>query len=148
MGCRPTLADLTELSPSLGRGLKQLLAYPGQDVEHVFCRNFVVEYEDPMAVDKSAAVAGVRSVELMPGGADIPVTHSTRGAFVDLYVQHVLDTLVSKQFAAFAAGFYQASTPSFFGLKRPRVCVDGGGSGCARRGRGGGAQHALFSSSR
>ena len=118
VGCRPTLTDLTELSPSLGRGLKQLLEYQGDDVEYVFCRNFVVEYEDPTTAkggDESATGAesiassanGMRCVELTPGGADVPVTSANRRAFVDLYVQHVLDTLVSKQFAAFAAGFHQ-----------------------------------------
>lgn len=107
VGCRPTLADLTELSPSLGRGLKQLLEYPGDDVEFVFCRNFVVEYEDPTASLPAAAATGMRCVELLPGGADVPVTSGNRAAFVNLYVQHVLDILVSKQFAAFAAGFHQ-----------------------------------------
>jgi hypothetical protein len=50
--------------------LKQLLEYPGDDAEFVFCRNFVVEYEDPTATGATGAggdMAGVRSVELMPG---------------------------------------------------------------------------------
>ena len=45
VGRSPTLSDLAELSPSLARGLAQLLDYQGDDVEAVFCRNFVMEYE-------------------------------------------------------------------------------------------------------
>ena len=111
MGCRPTLADLTELSPSLGKGLKQLLEYEGDDVELVFCRNFVVEHEDG---------PGVRSVELLPGGADLPVTAANRGAFVDLYVQHLLDTLVAEPFGAFATGFHQVCGGPALTLFTPR----------------------------
>ena len=69
VGVRPTLADLCELSPSLGRGLRQLLEWEGagdQDVEYIFCRNFVVEYEDP---SNGGVGGGMRSVELMPGRA-------------------------------------------------------------------------------
>lgn len=40
----PTFADLQDAFPSLAKGLKQLLDYPGSDVADVFCRTFEVEY--------------------------------------------------------------------------------------------------------
>ena len=36
------LLDLMEVRPSVGRGLRELLAYQGEDVEDVFCQTFQV----------------------------------------------------------------------------------------------------------
>lgn len=41
----PTFADLQDAFPTLARGLKQLLDYPGDDVTDVFCRTFEVDYK-------------------------------------------------------------------------------------------------------
>jgi hypothetical protein len=41
MGKKPSLADLKECQPELGKGLQQLLDFDG-DVEGVFCRTFQV----------------------------------------------------------------------------------------------------------
>jgi len=41
MGYQPTLDDLTQMNPQLGRGLAELLRYQG-DVEADFCRTFQV----------------------------------------------------------------------------------------------------------
>ncbi|XP_056659298.1 probable E3 ubiquitin-protein ligase HERC3 isoform X9 [Monodelphis domestica] len=40
LNVKPGLEDLKELSPTEGRSLQQLLDYPGEDVEEVFCLNF------------------------------------------------------------------------------------------------------------
>lgn len=44
LGLAPTLPDLVEALPALGKGLANPLAYEGDDVESVFCCNFQVDH--------------------------------------------------------------------------------------------------------
>ena len=82
------------------RSLRLLLEYTGPGtVEDVFCRTFAIE-------DERAGVLEV--IELVPGGADIPVTEENRRDFVDKYVDWVLVKSVEDQYNAFREG-----TPQF-----------------------------------
>lgn len=47
----------------------------------------------------------VRTAELQPGGADIPVTASNRSEYVQLYTRWQLEGSIASQFAAFRSGF-------------------------------------------
>ncbi|KKA27674.1 hypothetical protein TD95_002769 [Thielaviopsis punctulata] len=92
-----TLADLAEYRPQLAAGLQALLDYEGDDVEDVFCLNFVISldrYGTPILVP------------LCPGGADTPVTAANRHEYVDLYVRYMLDACVARQFEPFRRGFW------------------------------------------
>lgn len=91
-----SVQDLKQAMPELGRGLQQLLDFDG-DVEATFARSFEVEYE---------FFGEMRSVELKPGGADIPVTSENRQEFVALMTDYYLNKSVSRQFSAFATGFH------------------------------------------
>lgn len=66
-------ADLRGAAPELARGLETLLAYTGDDVEDVFCLSFSASYD---------VFGEVRTVDLVPGGASIPVTASNRHEYV------------------------------------------------------------------
>ncbi len=88
--------DLKQAMPELGRGLQQLLDFEG-DVEATFARNFEVEFD---------YFGEMRTEELKPGGADIPVTNNNRQEFVDLMTDYYLCRSVARQFSAFAAGFH------------------------------------------
>lgn len=46
-------------------------------------------------------------VELVPGGASIPVTAHNRAAFVAAYTSWLLGGSIRDQFAAFASGFHR-----------------------------------------
>jgi hypothetical protein len=46
-------------------------------------------------------------VELVPGGADVPVTNANRVQFVEAYVGWLLGGSIKDQFAAFASGFHR-----------------------------------------
>lgn len=122
---KPNLSDLKKLRPALARGLEQLLEFD-DDVEATFCRSFVTEYEH---------FGAIRTVELKPGGANIPVTELNRqGAlstilgdeldweqqaeYVDLLVAHTFNA-TSRQFAAFAKGFKQVVGGNALSLFRP-----------------------------
>lgn len=52
----------------------------------------------------------LRRAELKPGGASIPVTAENRAEFVSLMVDYYLNASVAPQFAAFSAGFHEASS--------------------------------------
>ncbi|KAM9133417.1 putative E3 ubiquitin-protein ligase HERC4 isoform 2-T4 [Pangshura tecta] len=61
---KPSLDDLKELMPDVGRSMQQLLDYPEDDIEETFCLNFTITVEN----------FGTTEVkELIPKGADIPV---------------------------------------------------------------------------
>ena len=91
------LEDLESVDRELLRGLRQLLAFePAADVEDVFCRSFEASWE----------FLGTRhTVELVEGGASIPVTGDNREEYARLYSTHVLVDAVSRQFERFRSGF-------------------------------------------
>ncbi|KAL7944393.1 HECT domain-containing protein [Trichoderma barbatum] len=106
---RYTLDDLAEYRPRLANGLRQLLAFDG-DVEETFCLDFVIE------TDKYGSKV---QVPLCPGGESKPVTNENRREYVDLYVRHVLDIAVKRQFEPFKRGFYTVCGGNAFSLFRP-----------------------------
>ncbi|KAF4333720.1 other hect domain protein [Fusarium beomiforme] len=106
---RYTLEDLAEYRPRLARGLRQLLEYEG-NVEETFCLDFVID------MDKYGTQV---QVPLCPGGERIPVTNSNRREYVDLYVRHVIDVSVTRQFEPFKRGFYTVCGGNALSLFRP-----------------------------
>eukprot|EP01097_Dermamoeba_algensis_P009777 TRINITY_DN7019_c0_g1_i1.p1 TRINITY_DN7019_c0_g1~~TRINITY_DN7019_c0_g1_i1.p1 ORF type:complete len:593 (-),score=139.11 TRINITY_DN7019_c0_g1_i1:507-2285(-) len=72
----PTLMDLTDFNPFVGRSLKALLDYEGE-VEDVFCLTYQVTYE---------GFGEVKSHDLIPGGEDIAVTTQNRQDYVNRYL--------------------------------------------------------------
>uniref|UniRef100_A0A7S2S0T5 HECT-type E3 ubiquitin transferase n=2 Tax=Rhizochromulina marina TaxID=1034831 RepID=A0A7S2S0T5_9STRA len=94
-GMRPTLEDLIEAQPTLGRSLKTMLDFDG-DIEATFSQVFQVSYE---------VWGGIQMYDLKPNGGDIPVTRDNVQEYVDLYVDWALSTSVEKQYSAFEKGF-------------------------------------------
>ncbi len=94
--------DLKQAMPELARGLQQLLDFEG-DVEATFARNFVAEHD---------FFGAIRTVELKPGGSNIPVTNDNRQEFVHLLTLHYLDTGIVRQFGSFAKGFFSVRPTS------------------------------------
>ena len=91
-----SLEDLETLSPTVAKSLRELLAYDGDDVEDVFCLNFVAP---------EVCFGEAQSVDLKPDGANIPVTSANRQEYVNLYCDYVLNKSVEKKFRAFEKGF-------------------------------------------
>lgn len=104
-----SLEDLAEYRPRIARGLRQLLEYDG-DVESTFSLDFVLDV---------ARYGTTVQVPLCPGGERKPVTNSNRREYVDLYVRHVLDTAVARQYEPFKRGFYTVCGGNAFSLFRP-----------------------------
>ena len=98
LGQAPTLRDLEAMEPTLAKSLRQLLTYEGPvSVEDVFCASFVAA--------PPGASTGADPVDLVPGGASLPVTEANRRDYVDAYVAFYLTDAVHAQFEAFARGF-------------------------------------------
>ncbi|XP_062852462.1 probable E3 ubiquitin-protein ligase HERC3 [Trichomycterus rosablanca] len=102
----PTLSDLEELSPVEARCLKDLL-FEDEDVEEVFCLDFTVKGQ-----------------ELIPNGAEIPVTNVNRQKYVDLYVDYVFNKSVKHQFEEFAEGFSRGCPFDFWKMYQPEELKD------------------------
>lgn len=103
------LNDLAQYRPQLAHGLRKLLEHDGDDVE-TFCLYFAIDVEK---YDTTV------QVELCNGGESRPVTNKNRREYVDLYVHHLLDTAVARQFELFQRGFYKFCEGNAFRLFRP-----------------------------
>ncbi|NXJ48207.1 HERC4 ligase, partial [Spizaetus tyrannus] len=107
---KPSLDDLKELMPDVGRGMQQLLDYPEDDIEEAFCLNFTITVEN----------FGTTEIkELVPNGADIPVVKQNRQDFVDAYVDYIFSKSVASLFSAFHAGFHKVCGGKVLQLFQP-----------------------------
>lgn len=61
----------------------------------------------------------MKDIELIPNGAEVPVTEENRERFVEAYVHHLLVSSVAKQFDAFSSGFHKvtAEASKLFNIK-------------------------------
>ncbi|XP_016849281.1 E3 ISG15--protein ligase HERC5 isoform X2 [Anolis carolinensis] len=93
---QPTLEDLKELFPTIGRSLQTVLDEQREDVIELLQLDFmkVEEHEGSRTM-----------IELKENGANLPVTKSNRKEYVDAYVHYIFTTSVEKQFADFMRGF-------------------------------------------
>ncbi|XP_008325809.1 probable E3 ubiquitin-protein ligase HERC4 isoform X1 [Cynoglossus semilaevis] len=107
---QPTLDDLKELMPDVGRSLQQLLDYTEDDLEETFCLNFTVT-EDNYGVTEV--------LELVPNGEEINVNKSNRQDFVNAYVDHVFNNSVAPLFKCFYAGFHKVCGGKVLELFQP-----------------------------
>ncbi|KAM7169896.1 putative E3 ubiquitin-protein ligase HERC4 isoform 1-T2 [Macrochelys suwanniensis] len=107
---KPSLDDLKELMPDVGRSMQQLLDYPEDDIEETFCLNFTITVEN----------FGTTEVkELVHKGADIPVVKQNRQEFVDAYVDYIFSKSVASLFDAFHAGFHKVCGGKVLQLFQP-----------------------------
>uniref|UniRef100_A0A4W6FDW7 HECT and RLD domain containing E3 ubiquitin protein ligase 4 n=1 Tax=Lates calcarifer TaxID=8187 RepID=A0A4W6FDW7_LATCA len=107
---KPTLDDLKELMPDVGRSLQQLLDYTEDDLEETFCLNFTITEENYGATEV---------LELVPNGEDINVNKSNRQDFVNAYVDYVFNTSVAPLFECFYAGFHKVCGGKVLELFQP-----------------------------
>ncbi|KAL7750380.1 putative E3 ubiquitin-protein ligase [Sorochytrium milnesiophthora] len=110
LGLPVGMADLAIMRPSLAQGLQALLDYPGDDVEEVFCRDFVGEYE---------SFGQLVQVPLIENGKNTPVTKANKAQYVELLVQFYMTTSVSQQFDLFRKGFLRVLQGNALSLFRP-----------------------------
>uniref|UniRef100_A0A3B4CZH2 HECT domain-containing protein n=1 Tax=Pygocentrus nattereri TaxID=42514 RepID=A0A3B4CZH2_PYGNA len=93
VGIQPTLEDLTELSPVLGRSLQYVLDYSDEDVD-CLDMTFKIIWDN-------------KEVELDPNESGKVVTSSNKKEFVDAYVDYTMNKSVERVFEEFKRGFYK-----------------------------------------
>ncbi|GAA6025858.1 hypothetical protein JCM10207_003234 [Rhodosporidiobolus poonsookiae] len=101
LGRQSYLDDLASLDPELYRGLIKLKTYPG-NVEEDLSLNFTITEED----------FGIsRTIDLIPGGSDIPVTNDNRMQYIVLVSHYRLNVQIAPQCRAFFAGLSEVISP-------------------------------------
>uniref|UniRef100_A0AAR2KL31 HECT domain-containing protein n=1 Tax=Pygocentrus nattereri TaxID=42514 RepID=A0AAR2KL31_PYGNA len=98
---KPTLEDVKELMPDIGRSLQQLLDYTEDDVEDAFCLNFTVRIVIQHIILK--------------------LLHNFlfRQDFVDAYIDYIFNTSVAPLFNAFYSGFHKVCGGKVLELFQP-----------------------------
>ncbi|KAI5616863.1 putative E3 ubiquitin-protein ligase HERC4 [Silurus asotus] len=102
---RPSLDDFTELNPNVGRSLQYLLNYSDDDVEDM-CMTYTISCNN-------------NKVELVPDEPGKAVTSLNKVAFVDAYVDYVLNKSVEREFNEFKKGFYKVCDRNLVSLFKP-----------------------------
>lgn len=100
--------DLRDLDEDLYRGLIKLKNYT-DDVETDFALNFTITSRLPRS-DKNI------TVELKPGGADIPVTNANKLEYIHLVSRFRLSVQPAYQTAAFLKGINSIINPSWLSM--------------------------------
>ncbi|XP_012860291.2 E3 ISG15--protein ligase HERC5 [Echinops telfairi] len=102
----PSVEDLKELSPTLGKGLQTLLDDEGDDFEDVYGICFKIHW------DKS-------HVELIPNGSTIMVNQTNKREYVSKYVDYIFNVAVKEVYEAFQRGFYRVCTKEIIDVFHP-----------------------------
>lgn len=98
-------SDMEALDPDYYKNLRWML---DNSTEHVLGHlTFTAESEE---------FGRVRTVELKPGGAAIPVTDENKTEYVQLMCEHKMTTSVTKQINAFLEGFHELVPPGLISL--------------------------------
>ncbi|XP_066574189.1 probable E3 ubiquitin-protein ligase HERC6 [Amia ocellicauda] len=108
---KPTLEDLKELEPVLGKSLQDLLDYSGEDVEESLSLTFSVSW-DGMEVD------------LVPDGKSKRVNKSNRREFVNACVDYVFNTSVRALFEEFRRGFLKVCDFEILSFFQPQEIME------------------------
>ncbi|KAF8985613.1 hypothetical protein BDQ17DRAFT_1289804 [Cyathus striatus] len=88
-----TLADLESVDAELHRGMTWMLE---NDITDVIDETFTTTEE---------RFGEMVTIELKPGGEDVPVTEENKKEYVDLVVEYRISKRVKEQFEAFMSGF-------------------------------------------
>ncbi|VDN36973.1 unnamed protein product, partial [Dibothriocephalus latus] len=110
LGQQPTLEDLKELDPVVGKSLQQLLEYEEPDLDEVFALNFEVVF------DKYGEICHVPLVE---NGASIPVNQANKQLYVEKYVDYRFNKSCDEQYKAFHRGFHLVCSGFALKMFRP-----------------------------
>ncbi|KAI4884475.1 hypothetical protein NFI96_014103 [Prochilodus magdalenae] len=90
---QPSLEDLTELSPVVGRCLQYILDYSDEDLD-CMDMSFTIMWDN-------------KEVELDPNEPGKVVTSSNKKEFVDAYIDYIMNKSVKWVFEEFKKGFYK-----------------------------------------
>ncbi|KAM6220950.1 E3 ISG15--protein ligase HERC5 [Rhynchocyon petersi] len=102
----PSLEDLKELSPVLGKCLQMLLDHEGDDFAEVFYIHFHINWDQ-------------NYIELIPNGRRIMVDHTNKRDYVSKYVDYIFNTSVKEAYEEFHRGFYRVCDKDIIEIFHP-----------------------------
>ncbi|XP_067356937.1 probable E3 ubiquitin-protein ligase HERC3 isoform X1 [Channa argus] len=106
LGGKPSLEDMIEFSPRVGRSLQEILEYYEDDVIEILAIDFLIDWDG-------------RKIDLDPKNPEKPVTGQNKKEFVDAYVNHAFNTSVEGVFREFERGFFQVCDQNLVKLFQP-----------------------------
>ena len=113
LGRSNTLNDLPSLDPQLAKSLLFLKSFDG-DVEGL-CLNFALEQFTGDEVPPHQR----RTIDLKPGGANVPVTRANRMEYIFLVARYRLNYQMHRASDAFLRGFGTVVPPSWINMFSP-----------------------------
>nr|XP_020009828.1 probable E3 ubiquitin-protein ligase HERC6 [Castor canadensis] len=102
---KPSLEDLKELSPLLGRNLQELLNYEDGDIEELSIY-FSINWDQ-------------NEVDLIPDGISKPVNQSNKKDYISKYVDYIFNVSVKETYEEFHRGFYKVCNWNIIRLFQP-----------------------------
>ncbi|XP_032080220.1 probable E3 ubiquitin-protein ligase HERC6 [Thamnophis elegans] len=108
---KPTLSDMKELSPVLGRSLQRVLEYEHDDMEDAFDLSYCISW-DSMDVD------------LIENGILTAVNQANKKDYVDKYVDYIFNKSVDDVFSEFRRGFYKVLCEELVGIFEPEQLME------------------------
>lgn len=108
---KPTMSDLKESFPDVASSMESILAYEGDDLEDVFGLTW--------SVTVPRIGSSHQEIELVPGGADLPVTSTNVKEYIDAHLAYLLDHSIAPAMDALADGFSTVMGTALMSLFRP-----------------------------
>lgn len=93
-----------DFSPSIAQSLEFIQKYDKEDLEEVLCGRFAID------VDRYGEKI---SMELVPGGENIPVTQKNKHEYIAKYLDWLFNKSIFDVFEAFKRGFYKLYSGEF-----------------------------------
>uniref|UniRef100_A0A0D9QWA7 HECT and RLD domain containing E3 ubiquitin protein ligase family member 6 n=1 Tax=Chlorocebus sabaeus TaxID=60711 RepID=A0A0D9QWA7_CHLSB len=91
---KPSLEDLKELSPRLGKSLQEVLNDDADDIGDALCIRFSIHWDQ-------------NDVDLIPNGISIPVDQTNKKDYVSKYIDYIFNVSVKAVYEEFQRGFYR-----------------------------------------
>ncbi|CAB1455246.1 unnamed protein product [Pleuronectes platessa] len=107
LGVKPSLEDLMEFSPDVGKSLLSILEEYGDKELESLGLDFLISWDGT-------------DVDLDPTNPEKTVTSQNKKEFVDAYVNHVFNTSVESVFLEFKRGFYTVYDRDLLKVLRPK----------------------------
>ncbi|KAM7156635.1 E3 ISG15--protein ligase HERC5 isoform 2-T2 [Molossus nigricans] len=104
---KPSLEDLKELSPGLGKSLQEVLNYEAEDTGEALHIYFSLCWDQ-------------NDAHLIPNGIDILVDQTNKKDYVSKCVDYIFNTSVKTVYEEFQRGFYQVCDKEILRLFHPK----------------------------
>ncbi|XP_055153002.2 probable E3 ubiquitin-protein ligase HERC6 isoform X2 [Symphalangus syndactylus] len=91
---KPSLEDLKELSPRVGKSLQEVLNDDADDIGDALCIRFSIHWDQ-------------NDVDLIPNGISIPVDQTNKKDYVSRYIDYIFNVSVKEVYEEFQRGFYR-----------------------------------------